>query len=404
MRFKTKRLLIELVDIRRSKLYVLSHFQVVYKDLFNVHSKMDQNTTHLQYVMDWLKYAQDISQDGGVSAGYSFNEGWLRSYPETTGYIIPTFLNYYRLTDEEEYLNRAIKMANWLMSIQLRDGSFYGLWSDTPKPVVFDTGQVLQGLISIYKETMKRKHLEAACKAANWLVEVQDKDGAWRRIASNEVAHVFHTRVAWPLLELYEVTSSEIYGRAARNNIEWTLHNQETNGWFRNNWMGNIESNPYLHPIAYAIEGLLECGALMQDNIWLEAAIKPAEVLMKKFEIRGTLSGVYNDKWKGMVKYRCITGEAQMSVCWLKLFWLTDDERYLNAASKMNDALRKLQNMDSRNPGIRGGIKGSHPVFGGYQPFMYPNWAVKFFADALMLEEKFLKEAYGGNKNVHTIQ
>ncbi len=29
---------------------------------------------------------------GGVAAGWSFEDGWLPSYPETTGYIIETFL------------------------------------------------------------------------------------------------------------------------------------------------------------------------------------------------------------------------------------------------------------------------------------------------------------------------
>jgi hypothetical protein len=33
-----------------------------------------------------------------------------------------------------------------------------------------------------------------------------------------------------------------------------------------------------------------------------------------------------------------------------------------------------------------GGVKGSHPIDGGYHPWQCPNWAAKFFADALMLE------------------
>jgi hypothetical protein len=34
-----------------------------------------------------------------------------------------------------------------------------------------------------------------------------------------------------------------------------------------------------------------------------------------------------------------------------------------------------------------GGIKGSHPVNGGYHPWQYPNWATKFYADALMMDD-----------------
>jgi len=34
---------------------------------------------------------------------------------------------------------------------------------------------------------------------------------------------------------------------------------------------------------------------------------------------------------------------------------------------------------------VRGGIAGSWPIWGAYSRFEFPNWAAKFFADALML-------------------
>lgn len=382
-------------------MFIASHFQAVSEDLFNIHSTVTENTKHLQYVMDWLKYAQDISKDGGVSAGYSFLRGWQPSYPETTGYIIPTFLEYYHFIHHEECLGRALEMANWLLSIQLQNGAFQGgLISESPKPMVFDTGQALQGLVRIYKETQQRKYLEAALRAANWLTEVQDEDGAWRRFTYKGISHVYHTRVAWPLLELCELASDESYLRAVTKNIEWALSNQEANGWFRNNGF-DAKSNPLLHTIAYAIEGLLECGALMQNKTWLEAAIRPAEVLLRKFEIKAALSGAYDDKWRDAARYRCLTGEAQITTCWLRLLQLTGDRRYLNAASKSNDALKKLQNNKSKNRGIKGGVKGSHPIWGGYLPFTYPNWAANFFALALMLEERSKNIRSIGSRGTH---
>jgi rhamnogalacturonyl hydrolase YesR len=379
------RALVSSINVLKNIFYTPYHFQVVSKDLFNIPSKVDENIDHLQYAMDWLKYAQDITEDGGVSAGYSFARGWWPSYPETTGYIIPTFLDYYRLTDEEEYLSRAVKMADWLLSIQLQEGAFQGgPISESPKPMIFDTGQVLQGLTRMYKETQQRKYLEAALKAANWLMEVQDDDGAWRRFTYKGIPHVYHTRVAWPLLELHELTADETCLKAVTRNIEWALGNQKAKGWFENNAF-EARNDPFLHTIAYTIEGLLECAALTRNKTWFEAAIKPAEVLLIKFETEGPLSGIYNDKWKGTAEYRCLTGEAQMSVCWLRLFQLTGEGKYSDAALKLNDALKNLQNSKSKNRGIRGGIKGSHPIWGGYSPFVYPNWAANFFARALML-------------------
>jgi len=371
----------------KSRPYIPSHIKVLFDDLFvSSYNNSDNSLQHLEVAMNWLKYAQDINQDGGISAGYSFKRGWLPSYPETTGYIVPTFLDYYHFANKEEYLRRAVKMADWLLSIQLQNGAFQGGFiNHSPKPTVFNTGQVLQGLIRIYKETKRKKYLGAALKAANWLVRVQDEDGIWRRFTYNAIPHVYHTRVAWPLLELYELTANEAYCRTAAKNIEWALSNQEENGWFENNAFDR-KSDPLLHTIAYAIEGLIECAILMQNKVWLQAAIKPAEVLLRRLEVKNILSGTYSNKWKSTARYRCLAGEAQMSVVWLKLFQITKDGRYLKVALKMNGSLEKLQNTYSHNLGINGGIKGSHPIWGSYLSFTYPNWAAKFLADALMME------------------
>ncbi len=46
----------------------------------------------------WLATAQDCSttKDGGVAHHFSLISGWRPSYPETTGYIVPTILRYDR--------------------------------------------------------------------------------------------------------------------------------------------------------------------------------------------------------------------------------------------------------------------------------------------------------------------
>ena len=48
---------------------------------------------------------------------------------------------------------------------------------------------------------------------------------------------------------------------------------------------------------------------------------------------------------------------------------------------------------NARGPvGIRGGVKGSDPVWGSYLWLRYPNWAAKFGADALMNEVTMLDQ------------
>src|SRR5215831_21390816 len=84
--------------------------------------------TGIDESMAWLGQAQDHSSthDGGVARHYSLVTGWGPSYPETTGYIIPTMLAYARLRGDEAAHWRAKRMLDWLVSIQFPDGGFQG--------------------------------------------------------------------------------------------------------------------------------------------------------------------------------------------------------------------------------------------------------------------------------------
>ncbi|HXQ77105.1 MAG TPA: hypothetical protein VN797_02805, partial [Gemmatimonadaceae bacterium] len=74
----------------------------------------------------WLCRAQDcsLSRDGGVARHFSLVSGWSESYPEITGYIIPTMLSVADIRGEPRLRERARRMVDWLTSIQLPDGGF----------------------------------------------------------------------------------------------------------------------------------------------------------------------------------------------------------------------------------------------------------------------------------------
>jgi hypothetical protein len=46
------------------------------------------------------------------------------------------------------------------------------------------------------------------------------------------------------------------------------------------------------------------------------------------------------------------------------------------------------QNIATSDLDVRGGIKGSHPVWGRYAFMSFPNWATKFFVDAMWLRKE----------------
>jgi hypothetical protein len=91
----------------------------------------------------WIGRAQDNSPsaDGGVARHYCLITGWGASYPETTGYIVPTIIREAQALADTALLKRARIMLDWLVSIQMPGGGFRGgVTSDGPAvPVTFNT-------------------------------------------------------------------------------------------------------------------------------------------------------------------------------------------------------------------------------------------------------------------------
>ena len=98
----------------------------------------------------WIGRAQDhsASADGGVARHYCLVNGWSTSYPETTGYIIPTVIREARVCGDTRFAGSGQRMLDWLVGIQMPSGAFQGgTVTDSPVvPVTFNTGQILMGL------------------------------------------------------------------------------------------------------------------------------------------------------------------------------------------------------------------------------------------------------------------
>ena len=100
----------------------------------------------------------------------------------------------------------------------------------------------------------------------------------------------------------------------------------------------------------------------------------------------GRLPGRFDADWKPTVKWSCLTGDCQLGINWGRMFQITGDARYRDATTRILGFVKKTQQLASSEPAVIGGIKGSHPINGGYHPWQYPNWATKFYADALMMD------------------
>jgi len=366
------------------------HLRVMKESLGIGKTKPQDTKAHLDAAMKWLCLAQDKTMDDGVSQTYLIKSlRWANSYPETTGYIVPSFYRYWALTGNEDYRDRAKRMVDWECEIQLPEGGVLaGALGDSDKPTIFNTGQVLFGWARAYEIEKDERYSEAGLKAALWLCDVMDEDGCWRKFGSpmtlSEGINVYNTRSAWGMVRIHEITGEQRVLDCAIKNLEWALTQAKPNGWLENNCLQNNEQ-PFLHTIAYAMRGFLEIGLYANREDFMHQAIKIGDAMLSQLPANGFMPGCFDKDWNPAVKWSCLTGNAQMAINWGRLYKITGEEKYREAVVRINAFTKTTQKLAGGGDEV-GGIKGSHPVNGGYHPWQIPNWPAKFFADALATE------------------
>jgi hypothetical protein len=371
----------------RKRFHRQETIQLILRDLVGRRGPIFEARRHLEAAAQWILRAQEATPDDGMSAGYSFEDGWIASYPETSGYTIPTLLAYGEYAAAPLYRERALATAEWELGLQLESGGFPGHFVDHQNPpVVFNTGQIIFGLLAAFEASGDVRFLAAGRRAGRWLVQVQDGDGAWRRFDYLGCVHSYNTRTAWALAELAIATGDDAFLAAARRNLDWACDQQQANGWFEHSSFFP-DLPPFLHTIAYASQGLLEAGLRLQSGRYLEAAMRTCRAVLATVRSDGWIPGAFDRHWSPAASYSCLTGNAQMAAQWFRLSALSGDGECLDGALRTMRFLKSLQDCTTANRNVRGALKGSHPIWGGYLFGTYPNWATKFFMDALLLEE-----------------
>lgn len=357
------------------------------KDGLRMRPRVSVPEDHLAAAEDWLVRAHGRGGDDGVSYGYSARGGWRPSYPETSGYIACTFFDLARARGNAAYRERALRIAAWLLTVQNADGSFanprYG-----DEGIVFDSGQCLFGLLRAHEESAQPRFLDAALRVGAWLVQVAGGDGRWTRCEHLNTAHVYNTRTAWALLKLNQHGPDAARVDVARSNLDWALAEQQAGGLFEHCAFVRGEP-PFTHTLAYTAEGLLGAGGVLHSDSYIQAAARCVDAVLPHIRPDGFLPGRLTVGGRAAASYCCLTGNSQFAICCARLHALTGDERYRAATIRLLDYVIAQQDIDTPNADTRGGIKGSQPVWGRYAPLTFPNWAAKFFVDAMWLRREW---------------
>lgn len=368
---------------------IQAEIKLIISAFFSKHQLQSTNDLekHLHAAVDWILHAQQVNGDGGIAASYKMILGkWTLSYPETTGYTIPTLLAYAKQYERPEIVSAVLRMAEYELSVQLPEGGFPRVQNkpgDKTWPVAFDTGQVLFGLFASHNVTSDSRYLESSHRAGDWLVAQQTPEGYWLDYHKQGSLQAIDARVAWPLLILFDQTGDIRFKEAAQKQLEWVLKQQLANGCF-NHCSFSPNEPPITHTIAYTIEGLLESGIILGEDRYISAAKAAADTLLNLVNQSGFLAGAFDHDWNPTVSWCCLTGSAQMARIWLRLGEITSIPAYHKTAEQVIRFVAATQRLDGMPNGIYGGIAGSWPIYGDYMRLKYPNWAANFFVDAIL--------------------
>lgn len=375
---------------------MLTHFIVQSaKDMTFAHlpliapgARAGEDEVHLDAAISWLVKSIDACGGNASSKGYRFLKGWMPPYPETSGYIIPTLLALAAERQDPAYRERALAIGHWLTGIQRADGGFVGRELGTlDKPIVFNTGMILLGLTALARDTGDEAFGAAAHKACAFLISCMDGSGCFVRNLSNDMVHTYNARAAWALVAFGKLARNTAYVEAGIANADWALTQQDENGFFQNN---AFKPNGYAntHGLAYVLRGLLEIHVLSGTRCYLDAVRLTADRVVSLYGSRRRIAADLGPDWDYLSRHICLTGYAQLAIVLFKLFDLVRDESYLNAALGLVDDVAATQNVTDRGAVHYGGIKGSLPIYGRYATLQYPNWATKFFIDALLTKKQ----------------
>jgi len=317
---------------------------------------------------DWIGRSRS-PRTGGSRAYFTPLRGWSRTYPEVTGSLIPTVL---RAGDEE----LAQSFGEFLLEIQHADGAWTaGMWPTRNHALrnAMSTAQIVRGLCALYRHSGEGRWLDAAERAARWLVS-----------ASDSLTATYHTQVAWSLLDSWSITSEESQRTAAIAILDRALTRRTLIGAF-SGWGSGGSDSAFTHTIGYTLSGFLECARLL--DAWPRYGAPLVNALRRLADDAitsdGRLPGAYDTDWRSDKRYSCLSGSAQIAICLLTAESMKPHHRYPHAATVLIEEVSRHQKIDHPIPGVRGAVSGSYPIWGRYLRGRYPSWSAKYLCDAI---------------------
>lgn len=156
---------------------------------------------------------------------------WVTRGWQSFGRIIEAYLYLHQVTEDYQWLGRALAWGEYSLTLQAPDGAFYLINEEYYNTDL--AADELRALTYLYEKTRLPQFLSAAQRFADWHLKMQRADGAWLLTIdrfSNPVSEYVGPgdvpNIAIALLRLHRVTGEPRYLSSALKGMRYALSQQ----------------------------------------------------------------------------------------------------------------------------------------------------------------------------------
>lgn len=252
---------------------------------------------------------------------------------------------------------------------------------------LFDNGMVLNGITSLYEATKDEKYLKFSKKLADFIISKQKEDGSFyavydvknKKLVDNgkkwsTQSGAFHNKISIGLTNLYKITEDKEYKKSAMKICDYSLK------FFKDN--GRVVTfsktgNSLFHPHCYAAEGLYVAGKYLKNKKYLEYSKRATQYLFSTQKSNGGIPQFFkNDKLIEFERSDILGQSLRLGV----LNSINNEK-----LDKLARKLLKFQNLDKKqNGGFRYGYDDQ-----GNRYEHINSWCTMFALQALILYNQY---------------
>lgn len=309
-----------------------------------------------EYIVKGEQYLLNCVFDGLAHSYDVITKKYVKPYPEVTGYVIK-----YVCDNLEKIPKRIIKAGDKLLQLQDKSTGGYASFLDEDMLYAFDTSQIMIGLLALSKRTGKEKYKKAALHAGDFLMMMQQENGAFVPIYSKSRQEKVVPKTMYNIWNgpwsglnckltegfqaLYDATGEQKYLQALNRAGEFYV---------------NAEYIECSHPLGYWLEGLYAAGKKEKVEEILKTKVIP------RIADNGYIS--YTDQ----LEYAYVSGVVQLGILLYKL-------GHVEEAKKIREYGREVQ---SRH--ISGGLFQYADAIGRLDNHVHTeinSWGTKYFCE-----------------------